>query len=214
MDERSSRRHLAVLVLVAVLHAMVAMVLWQHRLSQKGQASQQRASSIRLVVPSVGVPRQAHEVLRPTLPTQASISLPVIPPPTITVESQSNAQPSISALPSSEEPSAAAAADQPRTTLRLTLPPGYAASSAAHSNPATRDPRSNSARRTTEDRIADAAGASGDWIAERTSDSRTVMRRGDTCVEVFKSRIADSDAFNGNVAPRTAAMTGNPYKCR
>jgi hypothetical protein len=107
----------------------------------------------------------------------------------------------------------AAPAEAPRTTLRLTLPPGYAASAAAR-NPALSDPRSNTARRTLEERIADAAASNGAWSEERTSDHRTVMRRGDTCVEILRSRIADMDPFNGNVAPRTSAMQGKPYKCR
>ena len=99
-------------------------------------------------------------------------------------------------------------------TLRLTLPPGYAASSAAARNPALSDPRSNSARPTFEDRIADAAAATGDWVAERTSDHRVLLRRGDTCMEVLRSRIADTDRFNENVAPRAINMVGKPYKCK
>ena len=110
-------------------------------------------------------------------------------------------------------------------TLRLTLPPGYAASAAAARNPALSDPRSNTPRLTLEDRIADATGGAGAWVEESTSenraqsvgalgDRRTVMRKGDTCVEIHRSRIADTDTFNGNVAPRAVGMVGKPYKCR
>ena len=92
-------------------------------------------------------------------------------------------------------------------------------------NPALGDPRSNSGRPTVEDRIADATGGAGAWVEERTSDNRaqsvgalgeyrTVLRRGDTCVEIFRSRISDTDAFNSNVAPRAGRMLGKPYKCK
>ena len=130
------------------------------------------------------------------------------------------AQPAPAATPPEISP-----AEPPRTTLRLTLPPGYAASSAVARNPALGDPRSNSGRPTVEDRIADATGGAGAWVEERTSDNRaqsvgalgeyrTVLRRGDTCVEIFRSRISDTDAFNSNVAPRAGRMLGKPYKCK
>jgi hypothetical protein len=99
-------------------------------------------------------------------------------------------------------------------TLRLTLPPGYAASSAAARNPALSDPRSNSVKPTFESHIANAAAVTGEWVDERTSDGRTRRRRGNTCVETQESRIASIDRFNQNVAPRGAAMTGQEYKCQ
>ena len=109
-------------------------------------------------------------------------------------------------------------------TLRLTLPPGYAASTTAARSPALSDPRSNTGRPTVEDRIADATGGAGAWVEEpkdnhslavgALGDRRTVLRKGNTCVEVFRSRIADSDAFNNSVAPRTIAMYGKAYTCK
>jgi len=109
-------------------------------------------------------------------------------------------------------------------TLRLTLPPGYAASANARRNPALDDPRSNTPKPTLEDRIADATGGAGAWVEEPVENRaqsvgalgeyRTVMRQGNTCVEVFRSRIADSDPFNGNVAPLAGKMLGKPYKCK
>ncbi|WP_457428170.1 hypothetical protein, partial [Roseateles sp. P5_E7] len=115
-------------------------------------------------------------------------------------------------------------AEPPRSTLRLMLPPGYAASTAAARNPALNDPRSNTPRPTLEDRIADATGGAGAWVEEPVDnhslvvgalgDHRTVMRRGNTCVEVFRSRIADSDPFNSSVAPRTVPMVGKSYTCK
>ena len=48
---------------------------------------------------------------------------------------------------------------------------------------------------------------------------RTVPHKGlrtvaTTCVEVLRSRIADMDRFNENVAPRAVKMVGKPYKCK
>lgn len=144
----------------------------------------------------------------------------LIPPPAIAADTP----PPGAAIPAAT-PAQAHPAEPPRTTLRLTLPPGYAASSAAARNPALSDPRSNTPRPTLEDRIAEATGGAGAWVEESTSDNRaqavgaqgdhrSVFRRGDTCVEVFRSRITDTDSFNGNVAPRTVSMLGRPYKCK
>ena len=71
----------------------------------------------------------------------------------------------------------------------------------------------------------DRSGYAGAWVEENVPDNRaeavgaqgdhrSVFRRGDTCVEVFRSRITDIDPFNGNVAPRTVKMVGKPYKCK
>jgi hypothetical protein len=43
---------------------------------------------------------------------------------------------------------------------------------------------------------------------------RTVKRRGDTCMEIFTSRIEGIDPFNDKIAPRTVPMVGRPYQCK
>ncbi|MFT7721801.1 MAG: hypothetical protein QM788_03070 [Roseateles sp.] len=203
------RRWIARLAVTA-LHLGLFAVLWLHRPPPPhDEPGGRRLTTVRLVPaqrsPSPPAPAPA--------PAPRAIATPHLPAPD---------RPAPAPLPgfraeaaASPEPTAPAdATEPPRTTLLLTLPPGHAASSAATRNPALGDPRSNTARRTLESRIADAAGNTGAWTEERTSDHRTVMRHGDTCVEVFRSRIADMDPFNGNVAPRTAGMMGKPYKCK
>lgn len=190
---------------VAALHLALLVMLWQHRPPSPAGISERRLTAVRLIT------------IRPR-------PLPQPPPLPAARRQVSPDRPSIAPLPFDTEAAAPVAvtppadatapAESPRPALRLTLPPGYAASSAAARNPALDDPRSHTPRRSLEDRIADAAAVTGDWVAERTSDQRTLLRRGDTCVEVLRSRIADQDRFNENIAPRAVSMLGKPYKCK
>jgi hypothetical protein len=203
--------------LVVGLHLALLAALWLHqpaRLPDRGQ----RVTTVRIVLPKPAVPPPPSPP-RQLPPRAAAPAAQVITPPAFTTETAPAAPTTATAAPPE-----VAATEPPRSTLRLMLPPGYAASSAAARNPALSDPRSNTPRLTLEDRIADATGGAGAWVEEpkdnhslvvgALGDRRTVMRRGNTCVEVFRSRIADSDAFNNSVAPRTVPMMGKPYKCK
>lgn len=205
-------------IVVVALHLALFALLLQHRPPPLPGPDGRRTVTLRLLPLPQRPPQPAAAPARPltplpVLPLPSAVPAPALP------ETASNAEPA--PAPATPPP----LAEPPRTTLRLTLPPGYAASSAAARNPALSDPRSNTARPTLEDRIGDATGGAGAWVEERTSDyasqavgalgdRRTVLRRGDTCVEVHRSRIADSDAFNSSVAPRTVPMVGKPYKCK
>ncbi|RTL46833.1 MAG: hypothetical protein EKK53_01880 [Burkholderiales bacterium] len=210
-------------VAVVGLHLAVFALLWQHRPPPLQGPRERRIVTLRLVPlpdrrpPPVTLPARVPPRAAP-LPSRrgnerAPEDLPTAAPP----------------LPPAPTAAAVTAPTPPveplRAPLRLTLPPGYAASSAAARNPALSDPRSNTPRPTLEDRIADATGGASEWVEEKTSDNRlqsvgalgdrrTVMRRGDTCVEIIRSRIAEVDQFNGNVAPRAVQMVGKPYKCK
>lgn len=209
--------------LVGGLHLALLAALWLHRPPPLDHPGERRLTTVRLVLPR---PKQTPAPVPSTAPTQRKPrpELPDIAPLPFRTEAPGAASPA--PAPAAEPaPAAMAPAEPPRTTLRLMLPPGYAASSAAARNPALSDPRSNTPRPTFEDRIADATGGAGAWVEESTGenrsqsvgalgDRRTVMRRGNTCVEIFRSRIADMDQFNGNVAPRAVSMVGKPYKCK
>lgn len=209
-------------IAVLALHAGLFALLWQHRPPRLPEARERSMVTLRLLPPPKGRSTEPAPPQRPPpAPRQPRLELPTAPPaaadrPTPTAEPAAPTAPSI-APPAPTEP--------PRTTLRLSLPPGYAASANAARNPALSDPRSNTARSTRlEDRVADATGGSSTWAEEPVEnhaqaigaqgDRRTVLRKGDTCVEVFRSRIADSDAFNNSVAPRTVPMVGRPYTCK
>lgn len=196
---------------VAGLHLALLAALWLYKPVGLHGRDERRLTTVRLILPTPPRPAPAPpEPRREAPPRPAEPRL--IPPPSLVVEPPAPA--GTAPAPITAPSVAAPPAEPPRATLRLTLPPGYAASSAAARNPALSDPRSNTARPTLEDRIADAAGSTGEWVSERTSDHRTLMRRGDTCMEVLRSRIADTDQFNGSVAPRTVPMFGKPYKCK
>jgi len=201
------KRHWLARGLVAALHLGLLAALWLHKPASLPEPAEKRLTTVRLIMPPPRLPppQNTSRVQTPRPPEPRLIAAPPI-----AVEPQATPPDTATATP----PAVATPADPTRSTLRLTLPPGYAASSAAARNPALSDPRSNTPRPTLEDRIADAAGATGDWVAERTSDHRTLLRRGDTCVQVLRSRIADMDRFNENVAPRAVSMLGKPYKCK
>jgi hypothetical protein len=209
-------------VAVVGLHLAVFALLWQHRPPAWHDANERRVVTLRLLpLPDRKPPpatAPAPALLRFTPPPARMPTEPTAEPPATDTTAATPA-------PITAPPPTATPAEPPRTTLRLTLPPGYAASSAAARNPALSDPRSNTPRRTFEERIADATGGAGEWVEEKTSDnrlqsvgalgdSRTVLRRGNTCVEIFRSRIADVDPFNGNVAPRAVKMVGKTYQCK
>lgn len=218
----SQGSHWPARIAVVGLHLALFALLWQHRPPALQTASERRIVTLRLLP----LPQRRAAPPDPALAPAAPRPLaPPLVPLVAPWRPSAEPAPALPSEPALAPPPAPSTAEAPRTPLRLTLPPGYAASSAAARNPALTDPRGNTVRPTLEDRIGDATGGAGAWVEERTSDyasqavgalgdRRTVLRRGDTCVEVHRSRIADSDPFNGSVAPRTAPMMGKPYKCR
>ena len=220
MNFTGSRRRWPARLAVLLLHAGLFALLWQHRPPRLSESNERRVVTLRLLPPPAARSAEPAPARRAPAPRPLTPERPTAPP-----AEPGTALPAPTPAPPPEATAAAPPPEPPRTTLRLTLPPGYAASSTAARNPALSDPRSNTPRLTLEDRIADATGGAGAWVEEQTSenrsqsvgalgDRRTVMRRGDTCVEIHRSRIADMDNFNGNVAPRAIAMMGKPYKCK
>jgi hypothetical protein len=211
-------------ILVVALHAALLAALWLHRPRGLAPDPARRATTVRLILPQLRLPPPANAAMRPA-PRPAAP--PVIAPQPVALDTPAapDIAPDVTPAAPAAIQSTAATAEPPRTALRLTLPPGYAASSAAARNPALDDPRSNTPRLTLEDRIADATGGAGAWVEEKTSENnaqavgalgehRTVMRKGNICQEVFRSRISDTDPFNSSVAPRAGKMMGRQYKCR
>jgi len=211
--------------LVVALHAAALLALWLHRAPALDPPGERRFTTVRLIAPQRPRPAPPERARPVTAPLKMP---PLVVPPAIGPDlPRPEDVPTAPAL--TPAPQAPAAEEPPRTALRLTLPPGYAASANAGRNAsrdlALSDPRSNTPRMTLEDRIADATGGAGAWVEERTSENnaqavgalgehRSVMRRGNTCVEVFRSRISDTDPFNSSVAPRAVRMMGKPYTCK
>jgi hypothetical protein len=210
--------------LVVALHAAALLALWLHRAPRVEPPGERRFTTVRLIAPQ----RPRAQPPEPSRPVAAPLTLPAIALPP--VNSPDLPPPNDMAVaPATATAPPPAPAEPPRTALRLTLPPGWAASANAARNAARdlalNDPRSNTPRLTLEDRIADATGGASDWVEEKTSENnaqavgalgehRTVMRKGNVCQEVFRSRISDTDPFNSSVAPRAGKMMGRQYKCR
>ncbi|HEY9109087.1 MAG TPA: hypothetical protein VIN58_20595 [Roseateles sp.] len=208
--------------LVVALHVAVLLALWQHRPPGFDAPGERRVTTVRLIEPRRPAPPPGEQQRTPAPPR---LPLPALPPAVVAPDTpRPDDAPPVATAPAAAPTPEHVPTEPPRMTLRLTLPPGYAASAHARRNPALDDPRSNTPKPTLEDRIADATGGAGAWVEEPVDnhslvvgalgDRRTVMRKGNTCVEVFRSRIADSDPFNGSVAPRTVPMMGKPYKCK
>jgi hypothetical protein len=80
-------------------------------------------------------------------------------------------------------------------------------------NPALDDPRSNSRPLTLEQRIADATGASGEpWVEEAIDADHRRLRRGNTCVTLQRSRLAQIDPFS-SAARNLPWQVGQPTRC-
>lgn len=206
---------------VVALHAAALLALWLHKQPRMDELGERRITTVRLIEPQRRSPPPPE---RPRPIAEPRISPPLLAPLVASPDTQPDEPPAAPTVAAPVPAPQAAPAEPPRTTLRLTLPPGYAASANARRNPALDDPRSNTPRATLEDRIADATGGAGAWVEEpvenhsqvvgAVGEHRTVMRKGNTCMEVFRSRISDSDPFNNSVAPRTVAMMGKPYTCK
>ncbi len=106
-------------------------------------------------------------------------------------------------------PPVPAAADAPRARLILTLPPQAAS---APRNPALTDPRTNTARQTLEEKMAEAL--DGTVHQQVQADGSTIRRRiGNECVDLHESRAVKlmPDVEFLRYAPRAA---GPSYKCK
>lgn len=214
--------------LVLALHAAALLVLLAPRAPAPQRPAGERSPMLLRLLPLKphDPPTPQQPPPKPVIATAPAVRLQA---PAPRDKDDSAQKPQASTPPARAEPAATPAppaglsAEPPRARLNLALPPGYAASAAAR-NPALSDARANTPRPTLEDRIANATGGAGAWVEERVENRsqsvgaqgeyRTVLRRGSTCVEVFRSRISDNNAFNSSVAPSTVAVIGQPYPCK
>jgi hypothetical protein len=79
--------------------------------------------------------------------------------------------------------------------LNLALPRG-ASAPWRNRNPALDDPRSNTARLTLEQRIAESMGGDGVWVLERIDADHVRYRRGRTCIYLQRPRYAQLFPFD------------------
>jgi hypothetical protein len=119
------------------------------------------------------------------------------------------ASPTGSPLPTTAEQLPATATAPGRSTLQLTLPN---LSAGARRNPAMDDPRGNTPTSSIGQKLVAAMGGDGRWEEEIMGEGRRRMRRGNTCVDVQRSRNAELNPFNESVAPTPWSVT-SPYTC-
>ncbi|MEO5733975.1 MAG: hypothetical protein ABIN96_14900 [Rubrivivax sp.] len=104
-----------------------------------------------------------------------------------------------------------ASASQSPEPLDLRLPSGPSTAWKSRS-PALGDPRADTARSTFESRLSAALGGEGIWVEERDGPDRVRFRRGDTCVDMERSRNDGIDPYNRSAGSRPW-VAGRPQKC-
>ncbi|MDE1927008.1 MAG: hypothetical protein KGI36_07465, partial [Burkholderiales bacterium] len=80
-------------------------------------------------------------------------------------------------------------------------------------SPALDDPRANTRPETFEEKLAGAMGGDGVWRIERIDDDHRRLKRGDTCVDLQRTRAQQIDPMS----PHTRDLpwlAGQPYRCR
>lgn len=156
-----------------------------------------------LPVLSTSPERQASPApVRPSRPPQRVPNRPSTPaeqrPP-----AEQNPPQALSQQPPLPEPAAEAPASLPGLPQALNLSLPRAASSPwRRRNPATDDRRSNPPPVTLESRLAEVMGGDGRWAMQRLDNDLVRLRRGNTCVDVVRSRVEQLDGFNNSAQPK------------
>jgi hypothetical protein len=132
------------------------------------------------------------------------------PPPGAAAAAESAAAPDAAAAPAVAGAASASAAGPPPLDLRL---PRSAWSAPPPPNPALQNP--GAGRRsalTLEQRLDLALGGSGPWTEEVIDADHRRLRRGNTCVTLQRSRLAQIDPFS-SAARNLPWQVGQPTRC-
>jgi hypothetical protein len=140
--------------------------------------------------------RAAPQALRKPLEQAQAITLPVI-----TNEGAGEPPAPAAAPAAAQEAQPQAPAETRAAPLNLTLPRA-ASAPWRQRNPVLDDTRGRSARATFESLLAGAMGGDGRWTEERIDNDRIRFRRGNTCVELERSRSERIDSFNSSYSPK------------
>jgi hypothetical protein len=209
------------LLFVAALHVLLAALLaslgvWRDRVPGTAAPPPLTVWLLRAferapaqVAPAIS-PSSPARPLRPSSPKPAAavqaIMLPANPGSMAAEPAAPGAAP---AVPGAATGSTAAV--DTATPLNLALPRG-ASAPWRQRNPVLDDTRGRSARATFESMLADAMGGDGRWVEERIDNDRVRFRRGNTCVEMERSRSARIDSFNSSFSPKPW-LAGKPSRC-
>ena len=184
-------------LLVLLLHGALALVLWQlPAWRDRGTPLQERPPMLlRLWWPETAAPVQLPAPIRPKVlrapPTRGepqAITVPSTasgPPTAATTGNEATVAPVAGpTTPTQTTPTAAASTPAP---LNLSLPRG-ASAPWRQRTPALDDPRSNTAKLTLEQKLANAMGGDGSWNEERLDLDTVRWRRGNECIVATRSR--------------------------
>ena len=204
MPRRSARTLGASAVFALHVLGLVALMAQPRGLDRSPARPVQPPIWLRLLRPAQPpTPRAAvaPPLAPPVRPTVRPIGRGITVAPALQALTAPATTPSSPAASASESPAATAAptpvaanpsATQAAAPLNLDLP--RAASAAWRQRPlALDDLRANTARATFEEKLAAALGGDGVWQEEKLDNDRTRFRRGNTCVEVQRSREAQLD---------------------
>ncbi len=133
----------------------------------------------------------------PRQPEPQAITLPAVAP-------SPSAAPTEGATPATASPPAGGA---PPAALNLSLPRG-ASAPWRQRNPALDDPRSNTARLSLEQKLANAMGGDGSWHEERLDLDTVRWRRGNECILATRSRAGQLE-LGSNGAFRNSWLVRN-----
>lgn len=201
------RRPLPAWVLVGLLHLGLLLTLWTlPPTADRGRAASPQPALVVTLLdalrprPTPATPATAPEALRRSMPTPREVlrlpSPPSPEPQAITLPAEPVPAPAAPAAPTDTPAPPAATAAAPPAPLNLTLPRGASAPWRA-SNPALDDPRSNTAKLTMEQKLANAMGGDGEWHMERLDGDHIRYRRGAQCVLMTRSRAGQLELGNG-----------------
>lgn len=200
---------------VVAIHLIAVLALVVHRQSSldalRAQANPPVTSvTLRLRAAATG-PAPRHEPQERRQPSMPPIGLQPLPVPEVMIQTDPAPVRTVSPASPSTAMRMEPAASAPVRPLDLSLPPGAAQpGSASMAARATQDPRTNSARRSLEDRIATATGGPP-ASEERLSGTRRRFRDGrGGCIEVEESRVAQNNPMD----PRWRDMPGLVSKCQ
>jgi hypothetical protein len=193
------RRRLPAWVLVGLLHLLAVLAIWKLPVwaDRTAPAQDKPPLVVRLwfqvtkPAPANAAPANAAPVRpAPRRTEPQAITWPA--PPSAAPTGPSSVPGAEPAAPMASAPAVAASA----APLNLALPRG-ASAPWRQRNPALDDPRSNTAKLTMDQKLANAMGGDGSWAEERLDLDHIRYRRGDDCILVTRSRAGQLELGNG-----------------
>ncbi len=201
------RRLLPAWLLVGLLHVLLALLLWKQPVWADRTSpvvdrpplvvtlwQRVRETTLAPQPPTTLRRREQPSQPQPKAPEPQAITLPTAstPAPTPADAAPAGTPPADLIAP----PAMQASKDPAAPRLNLALPRG-ASAPWRQRNPALDDPRSNTAKLSMEQKLANAMGGDGTWTEERVDLDHVRYRRGDQCIIATRTRAGQLELANG-----------------